>query len=237
MERTSVIVLGLCAVLAALSCLELLLNLLVHRLDRENFLMHIQVTINQTEFSLALLDVLSDITPLVMEMLQSIWQPRPSQVSQNTRHNRVDGTECRDGGVWPACCTKRGDGGRDNDLDSEAGIDKDTEKLMTLGRLGLKVNDSLVDTEIVCAAGMVALRHQSRSTVDARQGAESEKFVIWGNEEVCVCRDHPSRPWSSIGEEVMTALTDGDVARRCNVNLGEASLFAVKLVQSSYEAS
>lgn len=236
-ERSSAIILGLRAVLAAaLGCLELLFDLLVHRLDRENFLMHIQLAVYQTELSLSLFDVLPNIAPLVMIMLQPIWQSRASQVSQNTGHNGVDGTECSNRGVWPACCTERGDGGCDNDLNCEAGIDEDTEKLVALGGLGLKVDDSFVDADIVRAAVMVALCHQSWSAVDTRQGAEGEEFVIWGHEKVCVCRYHPSRSWSSIMEEVMAALTDGDVARGGNVNLGKASLFTVEVVQGSYEA-
>lgn len=167
---------------AAFRRFQLALYAFVHVLNDLDFLLDIKPAAIQTQLTLALLDVLADIAPLVLVVLQTIWEPGALQVGQDTGHDSVDGAESRDGGVRARGGADGCQGGRDHDLDAQTSIYEDAEETIALRGGSFGVDDSCIDADVRGRADELVQCREGGHAVDAGQGAEDEEFVVRRNQ-------------------------------------------------------
>lgn len=136
------------AILPRLGRFDLPFDTLIHALDEKNLLLDIQPAAIEAELALALLDILSDVPPFVLVVLQTVGQPRPLEIGQDTSHDSVDGAKRRDGVVGPARCAEGCQRGRDHNLNAQTAVHKDAEKVVPLCGDLLGADDARVDADV-----------------------------------------------------------------------------------------
>ena len=96
------------------------------------------------------------------------------------------------------CC----DCGCRDDLDTQTDIDKNAEKPIPRVCGLLSAHDALVDTHVRGVAVGVVRDSEGGDSVDAREGAEDEQFVFWGDEVVSVRLGDCAADWLDGGLRV-----------------------------------
>lgn len=165
--------------------LDLPFHTFVHLLHGLDLFFNIQWTADETELPLPLLNVLADIAPFVLVMLQAVRQTRAIQVRQDTSHDCIQRTERGDGAMRTTGGTKRRDSSSGHDLDTQTDVHEEVEELKAFTRALLGLYDTRVDTDVERCTSAVLREVEGWNAVDARQRAEDEQLVVRGDQVAC----------------------------------------------------